>query len=104
MNYLGEWTIDEIETAFNAYVWMYEESAANRPIVKAELIRGLQAGALSHRSKSSIERRFQNFSWIFQEHGISYVPGYVPLPHVGRVVKTRVLELMQRAGLLQVSS
>jgi hypothetical protein len=104
MNEPKEWSVEEIDSAFNAYLWMHRESAVGRPFVKAELIREQQAGALSQRSKSSIERRFQNFSAIFQEHGLSFVPGYVPLSHVGRVVETRVLELMHRAGLLRESS
>jgi len=100
MNEPQDWSVEEIDAAFDAYLWMHRESAAGRPFGKAELIREQQGGALSRRSKNSIERRFQNLSWIFQEHGLPYVPGYVPLAHVGRVVEARVLELMQRAGLL----
>jgi hypothetical protein len=99
MKPVREWSLDEIDAAFRGYIWMYRECAAARPYVKQELIRELQKGSLALRSRSSIERRFQNFSWIFQQHGLSYVPGFVPLSHVGRVVEARVADLLHVEGV-----
>jgi 5-methylcytosine-specific restriction enzyme A len=92
-----DWSLGEIDAAFEAYVHMIEQQKAGRAFVKAEVIRDLRAGPLQSRSKGSVERRFQNFSHLFQERGLEWLSGYVPLAHVGLAVERRVEFLMERA-------
>ncbi len=46
---------------------------------KAELIRNAQAGALSSRSRPSVEAKLMNVSYCRQRAGLSVVTGYKPL-------------------------
>ncbi len=46
---------------------------------KAELIRNAQAGALSSRSRPSVEAKLMNVSYCRQRAGLSVVAGYKPL-------------------------
>jgi hypothetical protein len=103
MNESNLWSLQEVDAAFDAYLWMYREQAAGRTFVKRALIRELQNRVLVRRTKSSIEKRFQNFSSIFLDHGLSFVSGYVPLDHVGPSVERRVLDLMKSANLIPSS-
>lgn len=93
------WSVKEIDACFNAYLDMYKAQRASRPIVKAEIIRDLLAGPLQQRTRSSVERRFQNYSYLFEHRGLEWVRGYAPLAHVGVVVRQRVNELIEEAGL-----
>lgn len=91
----------EIDAAFEAYLEMFRYQKAGVPFVKAEIVRTLLGGALQQRSKSSVERRFQNYSSIFQQRGLPWVAGYAPLAHVGVVVSRRVNELIDQEGLIE---
>jgi hypothetical protein len=96
---IREWSIEEIDAAFEAYLEMFHQQEAGKPFIKAVVVRNLMAGPLNQRTRSSVERRFQNYSAIFQHRGLRWVHGYAPLDHVGTVVSRRVNELINQAGL-----
>lgn len=96
---VSNWSTEEVDACFEAYLELYKAQQAHQPVVKAEVIRLLLAGPLHQRTKSSVERRFQNFSHIFKSRGLEWVRGYVPLPHVGVVVTERLNTLLDKAGL-----
>jgi hypothetical protein len=93
------WSTAEIDACFSAYLDMYKAQQAHQPFVKAEITRTLLAGALHQRTRSSLERRFQNYSHLFEQRGLAWVQGYAPLAHVGVVVRERVNLLIDKAGL-----
>lgn len=94
-----DWSTEEIDACFYAYLDMYRAQQAHQSFVKAEIVRMLLAGPLQQRTKGSIERRFQNYSHMFESRGLEWVKGYVPLAHVGVVVRTRVDQLINEAGI-----
>lgn len=96
---IRDWSIEEIDAAFEAYLAMFDQQKAGNPFVKADVVRNLMSGPLHQRTRSSVERRFQNYSSIFQRRGLRWVSGYAPLDHVGVVVSRRVNELIDQAGL-----
>ena len=93
------WSDAEVEATLKAYLWMLQEQSAGREFVKAEVIRDLRAGVLKNRTKSSVERRFQNYSSVFSELDLPWVRGYVPLGHVGARVKELVKSHLAAEGL-----
>lgn len=95
-----DWSTEEIDAAFEAYLEMFRQQEAGEAFVKAEVVRNLMAGPLQQRTKSSVERRFQNYSSIFQHRGLRWVSGYAPLDHVGIVVSRRINQLIDKAGLI----
>jgi len=94
-----DWNRKEIDAAVEAYFWMLGEQVAGRSFSKADMVRGLQFGALSQRNLSSITRKFSNISAILAEVGAPWVRGYKPLSHVQRALQARALFVAPRRGL-----
>lgn len=89
------WTRLEIEAAVSAYFEMIEMARRGQPFTKAEVVRRL-GSLLPARSKASIERKFQNISAVFREHGSDrWIEGYKPLQHYQRELETVVLARMK---------
>jgi 5-methylcytosine-specific restriction protein A len=93
------WSKKEISATLETYYWMLKQQLAGHEFVKAQVIRELRAGPLASRTKGSVERRFQNYSWLFQQRGFPWVAGYVPLPHVGTRVAAIVDSFLTSAQI-----
>lgn len=85
------WTDEELKFAIKAYLKMLKSQNEKTPFVKTEINRELQAKI--NRSKSSIERRFQNISAVLNEHGLPIVNGYLPLDNVGPTNREKIWQI-----------
>jgi len=101
----SEWSAHETAALVDSYIWMWLNDRAGRSIVKAHLVRQLQAGPLAGRSKQSIEYKLRNVSAVFQDLNIPFVVGYVPATNASDDMKEVVAAAFGRlAGLLEGSS
>lgn len=100
-----EWSARETSALVDAYIWMWLNDRAGRKIVKAHLVRQLQAGPLAGRSKQSIEFKLRNVSAVFQDFNAPFVVGYVPATNASDDLKEAVAASFGRlAGLLEGAS
>jgi len=98
----SEWSARETAALVDAYIWMWLNDRSGRKIVKAHLVRQLQAGPLEGRSKQSIEFKLRNVSAIFQDFKIPFVAGYVPALNASDDLKEAVSASFGRlASLLE---
>ena len=65
------WSDEELKASVEAYRKLLEGQSANVKIVKAHVYREL--AVRFDRDAGAFERRMQNISSIFQEHGLSWV-------------------------------
>ena len=93
-----EWSGAETASLVDAYVWMWLNDRAGRKITKAHLVRQLQRGPLTGRSKQSIEFKLRNVSAIFQEQKMPFVVGYVPATNASDDLKEAVSSCFGRLG------
>lgn len=70
------WSDEELKASVEAYRKLLEGQSANVKIVKAHVYREL--AVRFDRDAGAFERRMQNISSIFQEHGLSWVQGLKP--------------------------
>lgn len=85
------WTTREITAAVDAYFMLRSTRSMNvKRIPKKPTLDALLAGPLSGRSKSSIERRLSNISYVMMSMGEEIVDGYKPLSNVGAKVKAQI--------------
>ena len=75
---------------------MLEAQKVGKPINKAEVNRSLREGALSGRTRGSIEFRMCNISTVIAE--ISYLQGYAPRQNVGNSVRTMIQDALKNLG------
>ena len=75
---------------------MLEAQKVGKSINKAEVNRSLREGALSDRTRGSIEFRMCNISTVIAE--ISYLQGYAPRQNVGNNVRTIIHEALKKLG------
>lgn len=73
------WSTAENKALVDAYVDMLLKELRNEPINKSATNRALREGPLSGRSRGSLEFKFQNISSVFQQQGLKWVEGYIPL-------------------------
>lgn len=88
------WTEIELLHAVEAYLQMLRCEKKQIPFVKTEINRQLQEKI--NRSKGSIEKRFQNISYVLNEHGLPYVSGYVPLKNIGFSNKEKIWMMVRK--------
>lgn len=88
------WTDEELKHTIQSYLQMLNYQENNTPYVKAEINRELQGKI--NRSKSSIEKRFQNISSVLNDNGLRFVQGYVPLKNVGPTNREKIWKLIQQ--------
>ncbi len=81
---------DELEVVVASYLEMLRAELENRPFVKAEVNRHVQA--LTGRSHGSVERKFQNISAVLIGLGAYFVEGYKPLGNVQQALRETVTE------------
>lgn len=73
------WTAVENEALVDAYVEMLLKELRGEPFTKSAINTALREGVLSGRSRGSLEFKFQNISSVFQQQGLKWVEGYIPL-------------------------
>jgi 5-methylcytosine-specific restriction protein A len=95
MSSTKNWTDDELGAAVKAYLELCAIGGRDARVPKKPTIEKLLAGTLSARSKSSIERRFSNISYVMASIGEGWVRGYKPLSNVGKGVKPRLERLIK---------
>jgi 5-methylcytosine-specific restriction protein A len=93
----NKWTDVEYMETVKAYLWMLEQEKNGNPYSKSEVNKLLRSGALSSRTKGSIEYRMQNISAVFQELCLPWLYGYKPAVNVGVESKKKIKHY---AGLL----
>lgn len=96
------WTDKELDAAVEAYIELRSLAVGNLRVPKRPIIDRLLAGPLSTRTRSSIERRFSNISYVMESIGEGWVKGYKPLSNVGARVHPR-LERMIKLHLTKQS-
>ncbi len=96
------WSIHENKALLRAYGLLVDAEAEGRYLNKRQLVRTLQAGILSNRSKGSIEAKFMNISAACEKYGFGYVTGYRPAANMQRSLLPMVrqwLTIRENAGL-----
>lgn len=86
------WSDEELKASVEAYRKLLEGQSANVKIVKAHVYREL--AVRFDRDAGAFERRMQNISSIFQEHGLSWVQGLKPQKNIGSAIKARLLNVI----------
>jgi len=94
----SRWTDTEIREAVAAYLWMLQEEQHGRRYSKAQVNEQLRKGALSKRSRASIEYRMQNISAILEQAGFPRIKGYVPAKSVGQGVADEIWKALEALG------
>lgn len=95
------WNKEEHAAAVDAYLQMLSAQQRGEKFSKAEVRRGLLAGALRSRTEKSIEYRFCNISAVLAQEGKPCVDGYVPLDHLGPSGYATIVELLQDRGVIK---
>lgn len=91
----GGWSREELKASVDAYKKMLEMQTRQQPFVKAQIYRDL-----AHRfgrKEGAFERRMQNISAIYEEHGLKWLVGLKPQHNIGNGIKPTLIELI---GLL----
>ncbi len=91
-----DWTDAENSAVVGAYFDMLADELAARPFNKSEINRVLRDGALSARSRGSVEFKLQNISAALDDEGLPWIEGYKPRGHAQGTLKDRVLKEAQR--------
>jgi 5-methylcytosine-specific restriction protein A len=89
-----DWNEAENAALVREYFRLLDAEITGRPLVKAQVIRSLISGPLRGRSRSSIEKKFQNVSALLKNQGLRWVKGYAPLPNVQRALAQHVERLL----------
>lgn len=100
----ADWTDAELTAAVVAYLEMLRCELDGRPYVKAHVNQALRNGALSTRTKSSIEFRMQNISATLYDLRIPHIVGYVPAKNVGTGVKDRIKAVLHSNGVASLEA
>ena len=93
------WTQEEIDAAVDTWVQMLQNQQSGEKFVKAKIIRELMKGDLDQRSKSSVERRFQNISAVAMAMDVEWISGLPPLSNVGATNWERIQKRLIHHGL-----
>lgn len=86
---MAGWTHAELAASVQAYKHML---TAEKPPVKAHIYRDL--ANRFERKAGAYERRMQNISAIYEEHGLPWVPGLKPQHHIGSSIKTILIQML----------
>ena len=84
----------ELRAAVEAYLVRLRKEQADEEFSKSEANERLRGGALSDRTKASVEYLMQNISAVLEEDGLERIQGYVPAGNVGENVKTRIRSMI----------
>jgi len=80
---MEQWSEAEIRAAVDAYLELLEDEQAGGRSSKATVRDSLMKGALSERTRGSIEYRMQNISAVLDSMGLPWINGYKPATNVG---------------------
>jgi len=89
-----DWGADEVEAAVNNYFEMLRLESRGTAYSKAEHNERLR-GALTARSKSSIELKHQNISAVLEQLGLPYIRGYKPRSNLQALLRETVLRYVE---------
>lgn len=95
---MSSWTDTELSEAVRAYVGMLHSELNGLPYSKAEVNLQLREGALSNRTKASVEFRMQNISAALSELKMPTIQGYRPAQNIGSAVKVKMISLLRENG------
>ena len=93
------WSREEVEATVADYFAMLDLELDGIPYNKSEHRRMLST-VLRARSGPAIERKRQNISAILLERRLIYIPGYKPLGNVQHLLRSVVVEQLERDPLL----
>lgn len=93
------WSDAELAVAIKAYLQMLHLELQGVPYNKAAVNRALREGALTGRTKASIEFRMQNISAALYELKMPYIAGYLPARNIGSAVKAKMIALLSAQGI-----
>src|SRR4051812_29486494 len=91
----NDWTDAELTAAVDAYLHMLEAEQSGTSYSKADINRALREGALSLRTKGSVEYRMGNISAVLIDLGQPWIEGYKPAKNVGDGVRERILTILR---------
>lgn len=93
------WSKAENQALVDAYIDMLLTELRGEPVNKSVTNRALREGPLSGRSRGSLKFKLQNISSVFQQQGLKWVEGYIPLMNkqadLEAAVKAKMGELPQ---------
>lgn len=92
----NEWSSEELRASVLAYLKMLDLEKLGEKFTKRRIVDQLTSGALSSRTRGSVEHRFQNISSVMKEMGLPWVNGYKPLSHVGTNIHKRIKEIVEK--------
>lgn len=87
------WTDEELAASVEAYKAMAEHETAGGKYNKKQIYRDL--AEKFGRTPEAFERRMMNISALYDELGLSWVPGLRPAAHIGADVRRRLLTAIQ---------
>ena len=78
-----KWSDKELAAAVRGYSFMLACEETGEEYSKSDIIRELQSGVLGARSRSAIEYRMRNISFVMTALDRKWVRGYIPVRNVG---------------------
>ncbi|MFW0758389.1 HNH endonuclease [Pseudomonas sp. H11T01] len=96
----SDWSDSEIQAAVDAYLSMLTREQNGQKVNKAHENRVLREGALSGRTKGSVEFRMQNISTVLVQMDRDRIEGYKPAKNVGANVGRSIREALNAQNTL----
>ena len=90
-----KWSDQELAAAVRGYSFMLACEETGEEYSKSDIIRELQSGVLGTRSRSAIEYRMRNISFVMTALDRKWVRGYIPARNVGRGVAERIHSMIE---------
>jgi hypothetical protein len=94
-----DWTNEQNRIIVEAYFQMLRMQQRGEPYVKAQYKRWVE----EQTRRTSVDRKFQNISFLLQEMGHPIVTGYKPAPNTQRGPLYQAISHQLETGLLQTS-
>ncbi len=94
------WAKEELEAAVEAYFQMMTEEKKGNAYNKSAFNRTLRAGALSERSRGSIEYRMQNISYVLELLHQPFLKGYLPARNIGKASADKIASIILKNGYI----
>ncbi|WP_150795150.1 type I restriction enzyme HsdR N-terminal domain-containing protein [Pseudomonas fluorescens] len=95
INNLHDWNDLELEASIDAYLEMLDFEKTSTPYSKVNFNRELREGALSARTKASIEFRMQCISHALESIEHPRISGYLPAKNLGKNLQTRLETILK---------
>lgn len=98
------WTQKEINASVKAYLHMLFLQEEGKAFVKSEINRSLLENELKGRSKSALEYRHQNISYVLSILDQAPLNGYLAAKNVGSNVINAIIDALEANGFFQGQS